>query len=301
MTGQTGVRAEHFRGERLGSTLHRRLLRPCRPPYLDYFHVFLLTDGRAVIEFAGESHELTNRAAFSFPANIAPTIALAPGSEALLVGLSPELLIDAIGNKAESVLLRAFAERPAMVTLEPASSGTFAELSALTSGFLKEVMLPGHGSEMAIAAFARLILMTLWRTGDWEAPNLTGHGLDLATLQRFRQLVELHFRDRKPIAFYARSLGLSHDRLHAICTRTLNRTPKALIQQRSIQEASLRLERSASSIQEIASQLGFSDQTYFSHFFKRETGIAPQAYRNAMQKPGNARQAAKSGEYADWP
>ena len=300
MIGQSGLRTEHFRGERFASTLHRRLLRPTKPPYADYFHVFLLTDGRALVEFDGENHELAIRAAFSFPANAAPMITLDPGGEALLVGLSPDLLIDAIGNKAESVLLRTFTERPAIVTMDAASRSTFSELAALASGFLKEVMLPGHGSEMAIAAFARLILMTLWRTGDWDTPNVTGHGLDVATLQRFRQLVELHFRERRSIVFYAKSLGLSHDRLHAICTRTLKRTPKALIQQRIIQEAVLRLERSASSIQDIATQLGFSDQTYFSHFFKRETGVAPQAYRNDVQRAGSA-PGAKPPQYADWP
>jgi AraC family transcriptional regulator, transcriptional activator of pobA len=301
MNVQSGISVEQFRGEAFHSTLFRRIVRPSRPPYGQFFHIFVLIDGRAVAEFSDESHELSEQAAFTFPASVAPTLSIDPGAEALLVGLSQELLIDAIGNKAESVLLRTFTERPAIVTLEGASAETFQDLIHLARGFLKELLVPGRGSDLAIAGYARLLMMTLWRTGEWEKPASTGHGLDVAILQRFRQLVELHFRERRSIAFYAKALGLSHDRLHAICTRTLERTPKALIQQRIIQEANLRLERSASSIQEIAAQLGFSDQTYFSHAYKRVTGISPNDYRRQTKGPDSRAARAVHAEYFDWP
>lgn len=301
MTVSSGIGVEQFRGEAFHSTLYRRIVRPGLPPYGQFFHIFVLIDGRAVAQFSGETHELTEQAAFTFPASVAPTLSLDPGAEALLVGLSQELLIDAIGNKAESVLLRTFTERPAIVTLEGASAETFQDLSHLARGFLRELMITGRGSDLAIAGYARLLIMTLWRTGEWEKPAATGHGLDIAILQRFRQLVELHFRERRPIAFYAKALRLSHDRLHAICTRTLERTPKALIQQRIMQEANLRLERSASSIQEIAAQLGFPDQTYFSHAYKRVTGISPNDYRRQATSPENRAARAVNAEYFDWP
>jgi AraC family transcriptional regulator, transcriptional activator of pobA len=253
------------------------------------------------VQFEDENHAITQRGAFSFPAAIAPGLALDPGAEAILIGLSPELLIDAIGNKAESVLLRTFTERPAIVTRETASDDTFNDVAQLARGFTNEVTRPGHGSDMAIAAFARLILMTLWRTGEWSAPAVTGHGLDIAILQRYRQLVELHFRERRSLDFYARELGLSHDRLHAICTRTLSRTPKMLLQNRIMQEASLRLERSGSSIQQIATQLGFSDQTYFSHAYKRVTGLSPHEYRRRASQPDRQLARPATAVYFDWP
>ncbi len=301
MNGQPGIGVEQFRGEAFTPTLFRRIVRPGRPPYGQFFHIFVLIDGRAVAEFSQESHVLSEQAAFTFPASVAPTLSIDPGAEALLVGVSQELMIDAIGNKAESVLLRTFSQRPAIVTLDAASAETFTDLINLAKGFLKELRVPGRGSDLAIAGYARLLMMTLWRTGEWEKPAATGHGLDVAILQRFRQLVELHFRERRPIAFYAKALGLSHDRLHAICTRTLERTPKALIQQRIMQEANLRLERSASSIQDIAAQLGFPDQTYFSHAYKRITGISPHEYRRRTMGPESRATRAVTAEYFDWP
>ncbi len=301
MNSPAGISVEQFRGEAYSPTLFRRIVRPSRTPYAQFFHIFVLIDGHALADFSQESHALSDQAAFTFPASVAPTLSIDPGAEALLVGLSQELLIDAIGNKAESVLLRTFSERPAIVTLDAASTETFGDLINLAKGFIKEVMVPGRGSDLAIAGYARLLMMTLWRTGEWEKPAATGHGLDVAILQRFRQLVELHYRERRSIAFYAKELGLSHDRLHAICTRTLERTPKALLQQRMMQEANLRLERSASSIQEIAAQLGFPDQTYFSHAYKRVTGLSPHEYRRRITGPEGRAARAVAPEYFDWP
>ncbi len=105
------------------------------------------------------------------------------------------------------MLLRTFTERPAIVTLDAASTETFGDLINLARGFIKEVLVPGRGSDLAIAGYARLLMMTLWRTGEWEKPTATGHGLDVAILQRFRQLVELHSASADPSPSMPRLLG----------------------------------------------------------------------------------------------
>ena len=292
---------QQFRAEHLLPTLHRRVIRPAREPYSDFFQVFVLFDGRATVEFGDERHDLGSRSIFSFPPSVQPQLTLLSGADASIIGVSQELLVDVIGNEAESVLMRIFTERPAILSGDALSTETFSEIAFLIKGVLKEAGLPARSSHMAIAAYVRLIVMNLWREGDWEDAAPGGHGLDIATLQRFRQLVELHFRERRPISFYAKALGLTHDRLHAICTRTLDRTPKKLLNQRILHEANLRLERSGSSIQDIANQLGFPDQTYFSHFYKRETGISPHRFRSDFMKVGNSASGARRAEYAEWP
>lgn len=291
--------SEQFRAEHYAAALHKRSIRPAQSPYDDFTQIFIVSDGQAEAAYSGETHRMPRQSVFVFPPSLNPVLTLAAGTDAYLVGVSQALLIDVIGNKAESVLLRIFAERPALRTAD--DGVLFDQIIPLAKGFLNEARRTGNGSQMAIAAYMRLVLMAVWRSGDWEAPVTTGHGLDVAVLQRFRQLVELHFRDRKPVSFFADQLDLSHDRLHAICTRTLGRTPKELLQQRTIQEINLRLEKSGSSIQEIAHQLGFTDQTYFSHFYKKATGQPPQQYRLLSRQNGNLRVEAKQAEYADWP
>ena len=68
-----------------------------------------------------------------------------------------------------------------------------------------------------------------------------------------------------------------------------------------MQEAKLRLERSARNIQEISDSLGFRDPTYFSHFFKRKTGLSPAGYREMARVSSGSENGVLSSGYADWP
>ena len=71
-------------------------------------------------------------------------------------------------------------------------------------------------------------------------------------------------------------------------------TKKAGDAKRLAQEAVLRLEQSAVSIQRLAHALGFSDQAHFSNFFRRMTGEAPSAYRRSRARPSGSRAAWRS-------
>ena len=59
-------------------------------------------------------------------------------------------------------------------------------------------------------------------------------------------------------------------------------SPYDYLMQKRIEEARLMLRHSAFSVKEIASRLKFSDQYYFSNYFKRKTGMSPQKYRKGV-------------------
>jgi AraC-like DNA-binding protein len=168
------------------------------------------------------------------------------------------------------------------------------------AGLIRELSTDNQGSRMMIAAYMRLIIMTSWRltaaSNEPIAQTATG-----PILQRFRQSVELSFRLHRSIQDYALELGISSDRLHSICQRALKRSPIKLVHDRLLQEAKLRLERSARSVQEISEGLGFREPTNFSHFFKRKTGLSPAKYRLLAQNTASASTLALSSSYYDWP
>ncbi|OGV39589.1 MAG: hypothetical protein A2020_02675 [Lentisphaerae bacterium GWF2_45_14] len=56
-------------------------------------------------------------------------------------------------------------------------------------------------------------------------------------------------------------------------------TPYDYLMQKKVEAARLLLHHSYLSIKEIAARLKFSDQYYFSNYFKRKTGVSPQKYR----------------------
>ena len=55
-----------------------------------------------------------------------------------------------------------------------------------------------------------------------------------------------------------------------------------IIQKKLISEAKVMLSRSSHSIKEVAYSLGFSEPTYFTKFFKKQTGMTPAAYRKTL-------------------
>ena len=87
--------------------------------------------------------------------------------------------------------------------------------------------------------------------------------------------VEDNFRLEK---FAARS-GLSEAHLIRMFRNHFQATPYDYLMNRKIENAQRLLLYSTLSIKEISARLGFSDQYYFSNYFKRKTGLSPRLYR----------------------
>ena len=159
----------------------------------------------------------------------------------------------------------------------------------------------GRASWMLLGAHFSLIAVEIWRLSGAEDVAMKSQGGTSAILQRFRQLVENHFRNHWSIHDYADEIGISHDRLHSICTRKLARKPLDLVHERLCHEGKLLLERSSLTIEQIGHSLGFKDASHFSHFFKRRTGLAPSRYRQNFLDAETGQHLVSPETYADWP
>ncbi|MBX5160718.1 helix-turn-helix domain-containing protein [Rhizobium sp. NZLR8] len=289
----------YARGEWHAPSLSHRRIRLQKGLYADFHHFLLLGEGRAELHFdSGEDRPLQGPLLAFLPPQARCDLSISAGTAAHLVGTSPQIMVDAIGDKVESYSLRIFTEQRRLVeALDPL---LIAEISPLILGFVRELNDPSRSSWMVASAYIRLILMALWR-GDGERSEPRGQGETGSILQRYRQLVEAGFRQHRPISDYAAELGVTAHRLHSICQRALGRSPIQLLHERVVQEAKLRLERSARNIQEISDGLGFRDPTYFSHFFKRKTGLSPAGYREIARASAGSENSMLSSGYADWP
>lgn len=136
---------------------------------------------------------------------------------------------------------------------------------------------------LALTALVRLLLIQISRLSVTQAESTTVNNDDLQIFRRFSDLIEEHYRDHWHLPEYTTRLGISESRLHQICQRVSNRSPKKLIHDRIIQETKRLLTFSNLSSSDICYQLGFSDPAYFSRFFKRHTGTTAQRYRNQHQ------------------
>lgn len=112
---------------------------------------------------------------------------------------------------------------------------------------------------------------------------------DRVRIQRLNNLIGAHFRQHRPIEFYAGRLGLSPTHLNRIARSQTGRTISGLLTDRIISEARRGLLFSIMSIQDIALDLGFSDPAYFSRYFRNAVGETPRAFRERQRRLADAR------------
>lgn len=83
------------------------------------------------------------------------------------------------------------------------------------------------------------------------------------------------------VSYYATLLHTTPQNLNAACQREAGRPASALLGDRIISEASRLLLYTSQSVSQIAYQLGFKDNSHFSKYFRRNTGLTPSAFRKS--------------------
>ncbi len=106
---------------------------------------------------------------------------------------------------------------------------------------------------------------------------------DTRLAERFRDLVEQHYRDNVPLQEYASLLAVSLVQLRAACASATGQSPTKMIHARLVTEAKRNLIFGDMSVEQIAFGLGFSDAAYFTRFFRKEVGQTPSQFRAAAR------------------
>lgn len=103
-------------------------------------------------------------------------------------------------------------------------------------------------------------------------------------VKRFYQLVEEHLHENFPVSEYASMLAVTPNHLTQTLRELTGKTSNDIIKSKLLLEAKRLLIHSNMSVTEIANHLNFSDQSYFTKFFKKITGMTPLLFRNEFVK-----------------
>lgn len=99
-------------------------------------------------------------------------------------------------------------------------------------------------------------------------------------VKRFKKLIEEKCIENLSIKQYAGLLQISPNYLSETVKATTGRTSTDLINDRMLLEIKQMLSHTDKIISEIAYQLNFADQSYFSKYFKKLAGVSPGEWRN---------------------
>lgn len=101
-------------------------------------------------------------------------------------------------------------------------------------------------------------------------------------IQNLKNAIEDNFKIKHSVSDYADMLHQTPASLARITKNHFNKTLSDLITERIIIEAKRELYLTDKTIKEIAYELGYEDEYYFSRVFKIKTDISPQVYRNTI-------------------
>ncbi|HEY1009948.1 MAG TPA: helix-turn-helix transcriptional regulator [Daejeonella sp.] len=103
-------------------------------------------------------------------------------------------------------------------------------------------------------------------------------------LKNFRQLIERNYTILRLPKEYAELLYITPNHLNALCKDLLGMPAGEVIRNRIILEAKRLLINLELSISEISRHLNFSDNSYFTKFFRKYAGVTPEDFRKKMVK-----------------
>jgi AraC-like DNA-binding protein len=98
-------------------------------------------------------------------------------------------------------------------------------------------------------------------------------------VEKFMNLVQLHFKDERNLEFYANKLFLTTKHLSKVVKENSGISASAWIDNYVILEAKALLKTTDMTVQQISDRLNFPSQSFFGKYFKRLEGISPSEYK----------------------
>ena len=156
-------------------------------------------------------------------------------------------------------------------------------------GTICEMMYEEASQETPSYAIIKQLLSVLFTMLENERKKLATSNNTLQKTQNvsfgnFLTILEENYRRPLGVDFYAEKLFMSSRNLNLICQDILEQSVSEIIETRKLIEAKNLLISTDKTIAEIAYELGYNENSYFSNVFKKKSGQSPSEFREEMKK-----------------
>ena len=171
---------------------------------------------------------------------------------------------------------------PPFVTVDENANSTF---KMLFEQITVEMQNPALAQYELLVSYLKIFLITASRLKAEQQTEIQinpEENKEPFILQNLKNYIETHFKTKHSASDYADLLNISAKTLAKLTKTHFNKTLTDLISERIIIEAKRELYLTNKAVKEIAYELGYIDEYYFSRFFKNNADISPQAYRDTV-------------------
>ncbi|MES2520763.1 MAG: helix-turn-helix domain-containing protein [Bacteroidota bacterium] len=172
--------------------------------------------------------------------------------------------------------------QPPFIELDELNRITF---DMLLSQMKTEMQNPALAQYELLVSYLKILLITASRlkaSQQSETPKAVSDLKEPFILQNLKNYIEVHFKTKHSASDYADLLNITTKALAKITKTHFNKTLTDLISERIVIEAKRELYLTNKPVKEIAYELGYEDEHYFSRFFKNNASVSPQIYRDTV-------------------
>lgn len=148
-----------------------------------------------------------------------------------------------------------------------------------------EMLNQGLAQYEILVSYLKIFLIRASRIKTEQIPQklkTTNDSKEPFILQGLKDAIETHYKTMHSASDYANLLNISTSALAKLSKAHFNKTLTDLIAERIVIEAKRELYLSSKAVKQIAFELGFNDEYYFSRFFKNNADVSPQLYRETV-------------------
>ena len=146
-------------------------------------------------------------------------------------------------------------------------------LSVIADQMKREMQNRQEPDEDVLLSYLKIFLINATRVKMEQRPDEAVEAGKLpATLENLKNAIETHFKTLRTPGDYGKLLHISAKALNKASKSHFNKTLTTLIAERLIIEAKRELYLTSKPVKQVAFELGYDDEFYFSRFFKKMSG-----------------------------
>lgn len=171
--------------------------------------------------------------------------------------------------------------QPPFTLIDEISSLTFESLYEQIQNEMQNQALAQYE---LLVSYLKIFLIKASRLKAEQLPNFPENTSQKEPfiLQNLKNSIESNFKIKHSASDYAEDLNISAKALAKITKTYFNKTLTDLIAERIVIEAKRELYLTNKTVKEIAFELGYEDEYYFSRFFKNNAEVSPQLFRETV-------------------